>query len=53
MTLIAKVKRAALQHKQDWKAPQIKDLKLVIQENYTFIAYNKFFIAQDVPDNYF
>ena len=30
-----KIKVALLQKRQDWEAPQIKDLKLVIPEHYT------------------
>ena len=38
-------KVAVLQERQDWEPPQIKDLKLVIPEHYTFMASNIFFIA--------
>ena len=31
--------------RQDWKAPQIKDLNLIIPGNYTFITYNNYCIA--------
>ena len=41
----AKIKAAVLRQKQKWDAPQIKDLKLIKQENYAFTADNKFFIA--------
>ena len=41
----AKIKAAVLQERQDWEPPQIKDLKLVIPEHYTFMASNIFFIA--------
>ena len=34
----AKIKVAILQKRQDWEPPQIKDLKLVIPEHYTFMA---------------
>ena len=40
-----KVKAVVLQQKQNWKAPQIKNLKLVVPENYAFTADNNFFIA--------
>ena len=41
----AKVKVAIPQKRQDWEPPQIKDLKLVIQEDYTFMASNTICIA--------
>ena len=41
----AKIKVAVLQERQDWIPPQIKDLKLVILEHYTFMASNILFIA--------
>ena len=41
----AKIKAAVLQQRQDWVPPQIKDLRLVIPERYTFMASNTFFIA--------
>ena len=48
----AKIKVAILQKRQDWEPPQIKDLKLVIPEHYTFMASNNIFIALGIPDNY-
>ena len=48
----AKSKVAILQQRQDWEPPQIKDLKLVIPEDYTFIASNNIFITLGIPDNY-
>ena len=36
----AKIKVAILQKRQDWEPTQIKDLKLVIPEDYTFMASN-------------
>ena len=48
----AKIKVAILQKRQDWEPPQIKDLKLVITENYTFMASNTIFFALGIPDNY-
>ena len=48
----AKIKVAILQQRQDWEPPQIKDLKLVIPEDYTFIASNNFFIALGIPNDY-
>ena len=47
-----KIKEAVLQKRQDWEPPQIKDLKLVITENYTFMASNTIFFALGIPDNY-
>ena len=38
-----KAKVAVLQERQDWEPPQVKDLKLVIPEHYTFMASNAFF----------
>ena len=34
----AKTKVAIIQQRQDWEPPQIKDLKLVIPEDYIFLA---------------
>ena len=48
----AKSKVAILQQRQDWEPPQIKDLKLVIPEHYTFMADNTIFIALGIPVNY-
>ena len=47
----AKIKVTVLQKRQDWEPPQIKDLKLVISEHYTFMASNTIFIAHGIPDN--
>ena len=41
---IAKVKVAVLQLRQDWEVSQIKDLKLVIPDHYTFMACNSFLL---------
>ena len=49
----AKVKIAILQQRQDWEPPQIKDLRLVIPEDYTFMASNTIFIALGIQDQYF
>ena len=42
-----------LQQRQDWEVPQVKDLKLVIPEHYTFMASYSFFatlfIAVGIP----
>ena len=48
----AKIKMAFLQQRQDWEPPQIKDLKLVMAEEYTFIASNNTFIALGIHDKY-
>ena len=48
----AKIKMAILKHRKDWEPPQIKDLRLVIPEDYTFIASNNFFIALGIPNDY-
>ena len=48
----AKIKVAVLQERQDWVPPQIKDLKLVIPEHYTFMAINIFFIALVILDKH-
>ena len=48
----AKVKVAIPQKRQDWEPPQIKDLKLVIQEDYTFMASNTICIALGIPNKY-
>ena len=45
----AKIKVAILQKKQDWEPPQIKVLKLVIPEDYTFMASITIFIAVGIP----
>ena len=48
----AKIKVAILQQRQDWQPPQIKDPRLVIPEDYTFIAPNTIFISLGIQDNY-
>ena len=48
----AKIKVAILQKRQDWEQPQSKDLKLVVPEDYTFIASNNIFIALCIQDKY-
>ena len=48
----AKIKVAVLQQRQDWVPPQIKDLRLVIPEHYTFMASNIFFIALGIADRH-
>ena len=40
-----KIKAAVLQQKQNWDPPHIKNLRLVVPENYAFAADNNFFIA--------
>ena len=47
-----KIKAAVLQERQGWVPPQIKDLRLVIPEHYTFMASNIFFIALGIPDKH-
>ena len=47
-----KIKVAILQQRQEWEPPQIKDLRLVIPEDYTFMVDNHIFIALGIPDNY-
>ena len=48
----AKIKVAILQQRQDGEPPQIKDLRLVIPEDYTFMASNTIFIVLGIQDNY-
>ena len=43
---------ATLQQRQDWEPPQIKDLRLVIPKDYTFMADNTIFIALIIQDKY-
>ena len=47
-----KIKEFVIQQRQDWKPPQIKDLKLVIPKDYTFFSDNTIFIALGIPDKY-
>ena len=46
----AKIRAAVLQQKQNWNAPHIKNLKLVVPENYPFIADNNLFTALGMPE---
>ena len=46
----AKIKVAVLQQRQDWEPPQIKDLRLVIPKDYTFMADNTIFITLGIQD---
>ena len=48
----AKIKVAVLQQRQEWEPPQIKDLRLVIRKDYTFMADNIIFIALGIQDKY-
>ena len=48
----AKIKVVVLQERQDWVPPQIKGLKLVIPEHYTFMRSNIFFIAFGLLDKH-
>ena len=43
---------AVLQERHDWEPPQIKDLKLVVPQYYTFMVSNIFFIALGIPDKH-
>ena len=45
----AKIKLEVL---QDWEPLQIKGLKLVIREHYTFMVSNIIFIKFGIPQNY-
>ena len=47
-----KIKMAILQQKQEWEPPQIKNLKLVIPEDYTFLASNTIVIQLGIEDHY-
>ena len=49
----AKVKIAILQQRQDWEPSQTKNLRLVIPEDYTFMASNTIFTALVIQDKYF
>ena len=48
----AKVKVAVLQQRQNWEVPQIKDLKQLIPEHYTFMVCDTFFIALGIPNKH-
>ena len=48
----AKIKVAVLQERQECVPPQIRDLKLVIPEHYTFMASNIFFNALGILDKH-
>ena len=48
----AEIKAAILQQRQGWEPPQIKDLRLVIPEDYTFMASNTIFIVLGIQDKY-
>ena len=48
----AKIKVAVLQERQGWEPPQIKNLRLVIPQYYTFMASNIFFIALGILDKH-
>ena len=45
MILIKKIKAAVLKQKQNWDPPHIKNVKLIVPENYAFTTDNNFFIA--------
>ena len=42
---LTKFRAAVLQQKQNWNAPHIKKLKLVVPENDAFTDDNNFFVA--------
>ena len=42
----------AISQQRPWEPPQIKDLKLVVPEQYTFMADKTIFIALGIPDKY-
>ena len=44
---------AILQQRKDWEPPKIKELKLVIPEDYKFMASYNIFIALGIQDKYF
>ena len=46
------MKVAVLQQRQDWEPSQIKDLKLIIPEDYIFMPSNNIFITLGIQDNY-
>ena len=48
----AKIQIAMLQQRQDWKPPQIKDLRLIIPKDYLFMADNTIFYALGIQNNY-
>ena len=48
----AKTKVVVLQQRQDWEPPQIKYLKLVIPEHYTFMVSNILFILLGLLDKH-
>ena len=49
----AKIQVAILQKRQDWEPTQIKDLKLVIPEDYTFMASNTILLRLVYPTTIF
>ena len=53
MILKLKWKNQFLWEKQDWKFPQMKNLKLIIPGNYVFTAYNRLFTVLGAPGKYF
>ena len=48
----AKITVLMRRQRKDWEPPQIKDLKLVIPEDYTFMVSNNIFIALGILDDY-
>ena len=47
-----KIKVAILQQRQGWEPPKIKDLRLVIPKDCTFMTSNHIFIALGIQDKY-
>ena len=47
-----KIKATVSQQKQNWNAPHIKNLKLVVPEGYAFIGDNNLFIALGMPEKF-
>ena len=48
----AKIRAVVLKQREDWEPPQIKYIKLVIPEHYTFMVTKTIFTALGIPDNY-
>ena len=47
-----KTRSAGLHQRNDWEAPNIKDVNLVIPDCYTFMTSKSLFIALGIPINY-
>ena len=48
----AKITVLIRRQRKDWEQPQIKDLKLVTLQDYTFMTSNTIFIALGIPGSY-